>query len=65
MEESFVKEPGITPETYAKTITKTSKALIHAWDIAFRSEIVVKGRRVPGPEMEQLLRDKFMETGLF
>jgi hypothetical protein len=65
MEESFVKEPGITPETYAKTITKTSKAFIHGWDIAFRSEVVVKGRRVPGPEMEQLLRDKFVETGLF
>ena len=65
MEESFVKEPGITPETYAKTITKTSKAFIHAWDIACRSSIAVQGRRVPGPELEQLLNDRFMEKGLF
>ncbi len=65
MKESFVKEPGVTPETYANIITKASKAFVIAWDVVCSSNIVVQGHRIPGAELEQLLNDNFTEKRFF
>ena len=67
MEESYVKEPTITPTTYAKTIAKTCKAFSLAWVLAMSPlvEYNIMGRIMMGPELEQLLADKFLENGLF
>jgi hypothetical protein len=67
MEESYVKEPTITPSAYAKTIVKTNKAFKLAWCLALSpaAEYNIIGRTMTGPELEQLLADKFMEKELF
>ena len=67
MEESYVKEPTITPTAYAKTIAKTCKAFNLAWVLAMSPlvEYNIMGRIMMGPELEQLLADKFLENGLF
>ena len=59
MEESWAKEK-ISPETYAKTVAKTSKSFRVAWDTTFSSPLLLFGKEVAGSEVEDILNKSFV-----